>query len=122
MKTRRDDVVLVLFPNSDLHSEASSGVDSSAGQLRCRPRANHRCDDFQQRGPARPSQSRVYFGSITRRPSRWCPARLGRDTDNLVTVLEREIDSTYLKAQQRGRATGATSQRIFRFIWGYTTV
>ena len=43
-------------------------------------------------------------------------------TDNLVTVLEREIDSTYLKAQQRGRATGATSQRIFRFIWGYTTV
>ena len=43
-------------------------------------------------------------------------------TDNLVTVLEREIDSTYLKAQQRGRATGATSQRIFRFIWESTTV
>ena len=33
-----------------------------------------------------------------------------------------EIDSTYLKAQQRGRGARGHFRAHFRFIWGYTTV
>ena len=48
----------------------------------------------------------------------WWPDRAQpRKADVVLT----EIDSTYLKAQQRGRAARGHSTAHFRFIWGYTT-